>query len=183
MNLLQKSVLSIVGVAIIVGLYGGYKFLFSSTQTQVSIGSPAGTSFNTAKIAAIAVNLANTGANGTTTSLSNADASDRYVTSVEMGCEGVGTSQTAYSGTGLANLTLTVGTTSTSAPAAFPAGFNKVGGVSYNISTSTPNMLLSSTTGGVSTTSIIWGAGTNMTFFMNATNTALCSVGVKYIAS
>lgn len=177
---MTKSVFAVLG-AVVIGLaiVGGY---FYPKFAAVG-GSSAGTTFNTAKFAGAVASLASAGANGTTTSILNTDAFDRIVLDVEAGCEGVGSSKTAYTGTGLANLFVTVGTTSTAAPAAFPSGFNVVGGVNYNISTSTPNTLLASSTAGVSTTSIIWSAGSYLTYFTNATNTAACTFGSRYMGS
>lgn len=169
----------------VVGAFAGIVAFFNFSPFRDAVvalgGSPSGTTFSTAKTAYLALNLANVGTNGTSTSITNTDANDRIVKSVDIGCVNVGTSRTAYTGAGLANLFFTLGTTTTSAPAAYPAGFNKIGGVDYNLSTSTPNTLVASSTAGVSTTSLVWAAGSSLTVFSNATNTATCTAGVTYM--
>lgn len=176
---LKSLIAFVVAAGITLAIYGAY--LYPKAAQQTAGTSAAGSTFGTGKTAYAAINLANPGANGTSTSISNPDANDRIVRSIDIGCEGVGTSKAAYSGGGLANLLFTFGTTSDSAPASYPAGFNKIGGVDYAVSTSTPNTGLASTTMGVSSTSIVWTAGSNLTIFTNATNTASCTAGVTYM--
>lgn len=179
---MTKYLLAFIGVVVIAGaIYGAYLY----PKVQILVGSPAGTTFGTSKFAAVAVNLANTGANGTSTSILNTDASDRYPVSVDIACEGVGTSQTAYSGTGLAALTLSVATSSTANPNS-NANTNYVGAATLAIPTSTTQVAISSSTAalpGNTRSGVVWGAGSYMTFTFNATNTAACSVGVKYIGA
>jgi len=176
---------SAIAFGVVAGVFGLAAFLgyspFLKVVQQAIGGSSSGSTFTTAKTAYVAINLASAGANGTSTSILNGDSQDRVVKGVDVACGGVGTSKTAYAGAGLANLFFTLGTTSTSAPAAYPAGFNKIGGVDYNLSTSTPNTLIASSTAGVSTTSIVWATGSYLTIFSNATNTATCTAGVTYI--
>ncbi len=175
------AVLSVMGALAFFGLSP-----YGKTVVKQVFGSPAGSTFGTAKFAAVAINLASPGANGTSTSIQNTDTSDRYVTDIKVGCEGVGTSQTAYTGTGLSALTLTVGTTSTAAPAAVPSN-NIVGNGTLTIATTTANFTVASSTApapnGITQVNNIWGAGMFMTFATNATNTAKCSVGVGYIGA
>lgn len=177
-------------IAFVTAIVMGAIFLVFAPKgsTIVTAGSsPQGTTVNSAKFAgASGVALATPGANATSTSILNTDANDRLITGIRMSCEKVGTSQTAYTGAGLATWQITVGTTSTAAPAATPVGFNEVGGVSYVISTSTPNFALATTTpqvGGLSSTTVVWAAGSNLTFFSNATNTAICTLGADYVQS
>lgn len=177
---MNKIIIAVLAVLILSGLGAWY---WHSQHSQLAGASPSGATFGDSKQAAVVVNLANPGANGTSTSLLNTDSNDRYVTSVELGCENVGTSLTAYTGTGLANLLLSVGTTTTAAP----ASFNGFANVAQNIklSTSTVNLEVSSTTLALATSSLaaVWPTNTYMTFFFNATNTAACTVGVKYLGS
>ena len=143
--------------------------------------SPAGSTFGDAKQAMIAINLAAPGANATSTSILNSDGNDRFITSEEVSCEGVGTSKTAYTGAGLASLTLTVATSSTAAPAS-NANSNTLPVIT--IATSTAYFGIASSTVGApgnSSVSNVWAANSDLTFTANATNTALCTVGVKYI--
>lgn len=192
MTTLTKSTLALIGAVIIGGfIWGAYQY----PKAALLAGSSAGTTFNTAKIAAVAVNLASVGANGTSTSILNSDAFDRYVTGVRTACVGVGTSKTAYSGAGLAALTLSIGTSSTAAPAAVPT--NLVASP-LTIATSTGYFAVSSSTvGNLATTSVsgavgitgitsdnfVWLTGSYITFATNATNTATCVFGVDYMGS
>lgn len=145
--------------------------------------STAGTTFSTEKIGAVAINLANPGANGTSTSVLNSDANDRFVTAVKLGCENVGTSNTAYTGTGLISLQLTIGTTTTSAPATIPTNKNLLANA-FVVSTSTVNLTVASSSAAFGNQlSTLWPAGSYMTFWLNATNTATCTIGVSYLGS
>lgn len=179
-------ILSVLGGLAYFGLTPFLKNTESTIVQQLAAGSTAGTTFSTAKFAGVAVNLASAGANGSSTSILNGDAFDRYVSSVKVGCEGMGTSKTAYTGTGLSTLQLTVGTSSASAPAELPKAFSNVG-ASMIIPTSTANYAFASTTSGYnlasSTNSMVWSSGAYMTFGFNATNTAVCTVGVDYFGS
>lgn len=168
--------------AVVIGaaIWGAYKYPQAVVQ---GTGSAAGVAFNTAKFAGETASLASPGANGTSTSILNSDSSDRYITSVVAACNTVGTSRTAYSGAGLANWNITVATTSTADPAALPSGYNPVLGGVLNISTSTPNTLVASSTAGVSSTTLIWAANSYLTFWSNATNTAACTFGANYVGS
>src|ERR1700694_2136690 len=164
----QKVVLAL-GIALVIT---GVIWFLVNKQAPVMLGSsPVGTSFNDAKVSAIAINLANVGANGTSTSILNTDAGDRYVSSVELACEGVGTSKTAYTGTGLAGLQMNVGTTSTAAPATFVSAMPLASAIAF--ATSTSNFILSSSTLAIATSSnaMVWNANSYMTFNFNATNT------------
>lgn len=167
---------------IILGCVWAYK---ANAPQSVLTGatSPVGSTFNNAKFAGVTISLASPGANGTSTSMLNTDAYDRYVSSFKVGCEGVGTSKTAYAGTGLANLQVSVGTTTTAAPASF-SSFAAIA-LNFNLGTSTTNLLVSSSTLATATSSLaaVWPTNTYMTFFFNATNTAACTIGTEYFGS
>lgn len=164
--------------------------IFSSHQS-VAGSSPSGSTFNTAKFAGIVMNLATPGTNGTTSSILNTDANDRYLTSITEDCEGVGTSKEAYDGAGLPALKLTVSTTTTAVPLQ-PASIFAAPVLNGAVAT-TSNWLVNSTstnpsgyaTGSTASTSIadVWLAGSYLTFWWNATNTAVCTVGAHYNAS
>lgn len=168
--------------AVVIGLaiYGAYQY---PQAVVYNTGSPAGSSFSNMKFAGETASLASPGANGTSTSVLNSDASDRYITRVFAECNTVGTSRTAYSGAGLANWFVTVATTSTADPAALPTGYNPVTGNNLVIGTSTTVSQVASSTAGVATTSNLWAAGSYLTFQSNATNTAACTFGAEYIGS
>lgn len=143
--------------------------------------SPAGSTFNDSKQASVAINLASPGTNGTSTSMINTDGNDRFITSEHAVCEGVGTSQTAYTGTGLASLTLKMATSTTANPTS-NANTNTL--PTITVSTSTPNFGISSSTiatPGNNLVGNVWLAGSPLTITANATNTAVCTVGVSYV--
>lgn len=179
---MTKYILTFVGAVILGGaIYGAYQF---PQVSQLAGTSAQGSTFNTAKFAGIATNLAAPGANATSSSILNTDANDRYITSIKAGCENVGTSKTAYTGAGLASLQLTVATSSSSAPAT-NGNTNSVGGGAVTIGTSTTSYVVSTSTASVGTSNIyaVWLAGSYLTFTTNATNTAVCTFGAEYIAS
>lgn len=136
------------------------------------------------------VNLGAPGSNATTSSIYNGTGNDLFVTHVIVGCQGVGTSKTAYTGAGLASLTVYAATTSTSNPANV-TNANKVGGGNLVIGTSTAQFMEASSTsaglatglGGSNLVNNIWPASSYMTFTTNATNTAVCTFGVGVTSS
>lgn len=177
----MKNIL--IGAVILVAILaiaGGYEY----PKPYSSFGvSPSGSTFREAKFAAVAANLAAPGANGTSSSVLNTDTADRFVTGVRAACEGIGTSQTAYTGTGLAALTFSVATSSTAAPASLsPTNY-----VAQNltIATATIATSLASSTSATNNTGLaaVWHPGEYMTFLTNATNTATCTLGVDYIGA
>lgn len=176
-----KTLLKIVGsIVLVIAIIGGYIY---PKVVKLAGTSPSGATFGDQKIAMVAVNLANPGANGTSTSILNTDSNDRYVESSRVGCENVGSSKTAYSGTALAALQFSVGTSSTAAPTSIvPFAFVAS---AVNLSTSTGSVFFASSTLATATSSLaaIWPTNTYMTFTFNATNTATCTVGVSYFGS
>lgn len=183
-------VVGLVSGALVAGLVLSYQKEKTTYVTNtVASASPVNTTFNTAKFAGI-VSVPATGT-ATSSSILNSDSNDRYVTNVRVGCASIGTSLTAYSGAALATLTLTVGTTSSSAPANVSLWSTVA---KFVVPTSSPAFVLSTTTtpvaaggagAGTATTTmaLVWNAGTYMTFAWNATNTAACTVGVDYLGS
>ncbi len=174
-----KVLITLVCVAIL----GVAVYLFKGPTDNAVATSPAGSTFSTGKSYGVAINLASAGTNGTSTSITNNDASDRYVTGFRVACENVGTSKTAYTGTGLASLQLSIGTTTSAAPATFSSVFPVA--LNYVISTSTVNVVVASSTTQTATSSnaMVWPMGISMTFATNATNTAVCTVAVDTLAS
>lgn len=178
-------------VAVVAAIFTGlviFTFLpKGESANQLAGTSPQGSTFGDPKVAAVAVNLASPGANATSSSILNTDSNDRFVTGWMLNCANVGTSKTAYTGAGLANLTMYVGTTSASAPATTGAttAFWTPVISAYNVPTSTLSFAMGSSTSvsATSTLAALWPAGSYMTFIFNATNTAACTVGVNYIGS
>lgn len=161
-------------------LYGAYQYPAPSTSPTVSGTGTAGTTQNTAKYAGVVMTPST--ASATSTTITNNDGTDRYIISTELGCEGLGTSLTAYTGAGLAALTLGVATSSSASPTQYKPTI-QVG--SITIATSVPPFLFASSSAITATTSYaaVWAAGSSMQFAFNATNTATCTVGVHYISS
>jgi hypothetical protein len=188
----MKSNLIVGGIAVL-SLLGALAFFgltpFGKTIVQQMVGaSPAGTTSQTAKFAGVVANLLTIGANGTSSSILNGDANDRYITSIDAGCEGLGQSNTTAGGA-LANLLMKAATTSTANPPAI-TNTNLIGVGQTTIGTTTGNFVsASSTAAGTSGSSgstlvnNIWAAGSYLTFTVNATNTAACTFGVKYFSS
>jgi hypothetical protein len=170
----------ILGLIILVGLVEVIAgvYLFTKPDTYIVGNSPVGTEFGTAKLASINWSLAS--ASATTTSLYNNDRNDRVITDSFLACDTVGTSQTAYTGAGLAALTLKAATTTTAAPA-IVSNTNLALNVSA-VATSSVNVYVASSTEPAATMNRIWPAGSYLSFFTNATNTAQCITGVHYLA-
>lgn len=178
------GILAVLGAATFFGYSPFLKLVTNVSQNFSS--SPSGTTFNTAKFAGIVANMASPGANATSSSILNGDANDRFITSVDYGCEGVGQSN-SISGGGLASLSFKVATTSTASPIAL-SNTNILNTSAFFIGTSTTIFLVASSTAGIGNTNsasstLIWPTGTYLTFYTNATNTAVCTFGVKYIGS
>lgn len=179
---LKPAIAVVLAAVIALAIVGAYQYPKTEVITSTS---PQGGTTTTAHFYSVAVNLATPGANATSSSVFNSSSNDYYVSSIKGGCENIGTSKTAYTGTGLAALTLSVATSSTAAPIG-NANANIVGNTTITIGTSTSQFAVSSSTLaslGTPSPSIIWGAGTYMTFTFNATNTAACTVGVEAFSS
>ncbi len=158
-----------------VAFFGMSPFIHEVVQ-QMQVGSTSGTG-NTYHAATFAFNP--TTAAATTSSIVNGDAQDRIVTAAYVSCSGVGSSNTAYTGAGLANLTFTMATTAASAPAAL---VNVAYVLQQNVATSTVDTQVASTSISKFATgnAIRWQAGSYMSISSNATNTAACTVTVPY---
>lgn len=173
-----KILAAVVLVAAGIGI--GY-WLFH--HASVSFGSPSGTNFSDPKIASFSISPL--GAAATTTYITNTDGSDRWIDgNAVVACTGVGSSQTYLTGTGLASWTLKAATTSSSV-SGLGANTNFV--LNMTLATSSATLDFASTTlivGSALGTSLYdWGAGTNLAFNFNATNTAACIIKVPYTQS
>lgn len=176
---MTKYILTFIGAVLLGGaLYGAYLY----PQASQLVGSSAGTTFSTAKIATVVMSPSAAGANATTSSILNTDASDRKIETFVADCSGVGTSQAVNTGGGLASagFIVSAATTSTSVPTVV----TNTNALTLPISTSTPD---SYNIVGNATTTValnrVWASGSYLTFQFNATNTASCIIGVNYLAS
>lgn len=184
MNNYLKAVL----VVVVLGAITWAGLTYPKALHSVGVASPVATTFNDAKVAVI--NFNPLAAPATTTSILNTDATDRIIVSAFSYCQGMGTSGSP-GGTGvIPAVTLQAATTSTAAPVNISTLTNFV--FNTTIATSTvvtgntvlPSQYQASTTPPVlGDIGRIWKAGSYLTFFVNATNTAACQVGVTYLGS
>ena len=188
---MRNIIFGVIGIGAVLGALAFFNITpFRTIVQNVIAGSPSGTTSSIANFAGIVINLANPGSNATTSSILNGDAGDRYITSIKVGCEGVGSSNTAYTGAGLASLQFKFATSATAQPISL-TNTNLIGGAALTISTSTVTYTIASSTAGVVGTGTtgnpsivnIWPAGTYVAFSSNATNTASCTIGVDYFNS
>lgn len=148
----------------------------TNTTQYVNSGSPAGTTFNTAKVAAI--NFAPASSAASSTSIYNGDASDRVITTTFVSCKGAigqgGSFQAAT--TTLANLGLGSNT-------------NYIASSTATTTTLSSNFYIATSTGGPPTYMVqIWPAATYVTFVAVGTSytglqLSTCTAGVNYLAS
>lgn len=165
-----------VAIAILAGVISGY--LLTHKDLSVSAISTAGTTGSTGKYLSQTMSLADS--TGTTTSIFNPFGRDIAVRSVDVMCQGVGTSQTAYTGAGLSALNIEIATSSTNTITGNVAQINTNYLGNINISTSTVNSYIASSTEGVLVgTSRIIPSGTYAIISSNATNTAACAIGLS----
>lgn len=165
-------------VAGLLAFFGLTPFGKTIVHQMVAGASPAGTTFNSAKIAAVSMVPLSAGA--TSTSILNNDANIRWMAGFGMAaCTGVGTSNTFPStGTGLAAWSVQAATTSV--PNNGLQG-NTNYAMNLTIPTSTPVENISTST--PSAQWGLWAPGTYMTFTTNATNTAACVFEMDYVSS
>lgn len=172
---------TIAGIIVIIGAILTLAAVVFFYETRVSFGaSPTGSTFTAEQQASVTVNFAT----ATSTFIQNVSGNDYYVTATKILCNGVGSSNTPYTGTGLASWQFTVGTSSTNV-AGFT--FHPYAGtmVNFAVATATPQLIVASSTLATATSSIpsIWPAGSFMEFQSNATNTAVCTIGVNVTGS
>lgn len=165
----------IIGVVVVAAVLGALAFFgltpFGKEAVTEISGSPAGSTFNTAKVAAINFTPATPAASST--SLLNTDSSARYIQSGFASCSGVtgqGGTFTAATTT-IPNLGVQGNTNSAETIIA-----TTTAGAQFMYSAS-------STEGVISQTSRVWPSGTYLTFVDSNTNTGICTVGVDYLGS
>jgi hypothetical protein len=164
-------------VAILALVWFTFPRLSKAASPQGAVYTAAGT------FDGIVVSLSAPGANATSSSILNTTGNDLYVTGEKVECENVGTAKTAYTGTGLAAQTVTIATSSAATPA---TNSNTNTLPIMTIATTTTQFGISSSTQGTPGNGLIsnvWAAGSYMTFFVNATSTATCTLGVDVVGS
>lgn len=161
----------IIGIIAVLAIAGSYYVGFMYPTASVSVGSPVGTTFNTAKVAQ--VNMVPSTSAATTSSIYNGSGNGYWIYTPYANCSNV--NQTAS--TSLAHLTVTVATSSV-ANEGIEGNANTA---TVNVSTST---YFSANTGSApSAVSAYWASGSYLTFAFNATISAQCTVGVYYQGS
>ncbi len=175
---MNKITLGILSLLVAGAIVGSYFFPQNLNKIEQVSGTTSG-SGSTQHTATFAFNP--TSSSATTSSVQNFDSQDRVVTGpVTVSCSGIGTSKTAFTGAGLANLTFQIASTSALAPAAL-GNTNYV--LNMNFGTSTVDNQIASSTPINSATgnAIRWPSGAYLTISSNATNTAACVVGIPYV--
>ncbi len=174
---MKNTPIVVVFVLLAIIAIGGYFYPVPASQV---VSSGLGSTFGTAKIAAI--NMSPVNGSATSSSILNTDASDRWIQSGFGSCTGVGTSQAFLGSAGLAALLIQAATTSANASAGAGLAGNVNLGLNLTVSTSTTNSNNASSTVPVAVSGR-WPSGSYLTFNFNATNTAACVVGVNYVPS
>ncbi len=144
-----------------------------NTVIQQVAGSSAGTTFNTAKTAAIVfAPISNT---ASTTSVYNGDSSDRIIKDAHITCTGANFT----AANSLAQVTFSAATTAVSS---LGLQRNPNPALSTTVATSGAEVYVATST--QNTNARRWASGSYLTFLTNATSTGLsCVVGVDYIAT
>lgn len=169
-------------IVAVVAIIGGYFYPGGSSTIVNSFGaaSPTGSTFNNAKIAMATVDLSAVA--GTSTAILNGDVSDRIVSEGLFDCNTVGTSRTFSTGAGLSALTFTI---STSSSATNNTNVNTNYILQTDVATTSTELYSASGTPGLTGTAAIrrWATGSYLIIGSNATNTANCTIGVKYFGT
>lgn len=177
---MNKSIIY-AGVAVLLVGFGLGYLAFGGDNVLSTVSTSNDTKFSSAKIAE--TGFAPADGSATSTSILNTDSTDRVVTGAFYYCNDLGTSKTAYTGTGLANLIFSIATTST-ANTAIVSNSNYL--LRSNVATTSAGASVyvsSTTTPFPDDSGRLWASGSYITVFSNATNTADCVAGVTYLAS
>ncbi len=168
----NKIVVGGVLVALVLSVIGIFTPA-STAVTQLVSGSSAGSTFNTAKTAAIV--FAPTSNTASTTSVYNGDSSDRIIKDAHITCTGANFTAS----NSLAQVTFSAATTAVSS---LGLQRNPNPALSTTVATSASDVYVASST--QNTNARRWASGSYLTFLTNATSTGLsCVVGVDYIAT
>ena len=182
MSTSTKSFLAFAVVGAVAGLVAFFGLSpFGKEVVQQIAGSSTGTTFNTAKVAAVV--MSPTTSSATSTSILNTDASDRIILDNFVSCAGATTTAFGADSLGLATWKWGAATTSGAAPQ--PSILNSVNAaMNINVATGTYDAYTASSTYTAVYTRR-WAAGSYLTFQTNGTTTPSlsCVAGVHYIGS
>lgn len=174
----MKTTLFVVGIIVLMGVAVlGFARITNDESVAVT-ASPAGATFNTARVAAININPIDI--TSTSSSMLNSDANDRIVTDAFVTCSGLVTTMSGMSGA-VADFRWLAATSSTAAP--IPAITNVFAAMNMAVATSTSDGYAATTTY-TSPFSRRWNTGTYLVFQANATSSAAtCQAGVHYLST
>lgn len=168
--------LKVFGLIVLIAVIAGAYF-YPRANSFLGAVAPAGTT--AAQKGWVSVDFALS--TGSSTSVLNTDSFDRYVTDTVAYCQGLGTMLT-NTGAGVANLTLQVATTTSSAQG-LQGSTQYVANVTIATTTNNGTTFVSTTTAPVNGDyGRLWPTGTYLTYQFNATSTnAFCTVGSSYV--
>ncbi len=173
----MPTYLKIIGALVVVAAIAG-AYLYPQASTIV--GSSTGSTFSTAKVASIVMApISNT---STSTSILNADASNRLVLDAGVVCPSGLTNMFAGNALGVATFNWYAATSAVAAPTVSIAGAT-FAAMNITVATSSPAGATATSTY-TNTYARIWNAGSYMVFQTNATSSgAICVPYVHYLAS
>lgn len=169
---MKTKLVLVVGALVVVVLLGAVLLTGLGVLGGVATSS-AGRTVNAGDTATIV--MVPSSASATSTSIQNTDGKDRAIESTVVACSGLSTADTAVSA-----LVLKAATSSTAAPATI-TNTNLV--LSTQVATSSSDLFVASTTPGSTAAAAnrIWAAGSYLSFSLNATSTATCTLGVHFV--
>lgn len=176
---MTKTNLIVCGVILAIAVVGAY-FYPNQAAAPATVSSSAGTTFNSAKIAAVNITPSTSSATSSG-ALYNSDSSARWIRGGFASCTGAGTSYVwpNTNATGLASLAFNAATSSSASNLGMPPQ-----NLAMSINVATTSLFSNNSTSTINgNVQGYWPAGTYLVITANATNTAACTVGVYYFAS
>lgn len=184
---MKNVLLSVLVIGAVLGTFAFFNVSPFRSVIEQAVGSAVGSTFNTAKIAAVDMSPATNAA--TSTSILNTDASARWVEGAIVACTGIQNAFTNTTGTGLASYLLQAATTSV---ANLGSQGNTNLAVNLTVATGTTGAAVfsysatstaSAGTSAPNPVAFYWAPSTYLTFTFNATSTGACIVKTSYIPS
>jgi len=172
MTTFSKSLLAFAVVGALAGIVAFFNVSPFRSAIEQLAGSAAGTTFQTAKVAA--VNFAPATSAASSTSILNSDAGNRYITDTFLDCLGA-------NGQGFQTIQ---GATTSVASLGLQGSINYFASTTATTTAAANNMYVStSTEGALGSETRVWGAGSYITFVVSSTNSGACTAGVHYLQS
>lgn len=171
MTTTTKGIIAVVGaVVLVLFVWGAYQY---PKEVQLTAGSSAGSTFQSAKIAEVVSDATYTGASTTLGYVLNGDASDRVVIDAGAFCTGLASASSAVN---IYNFRAGTSTNVFNIPSATNLAMN------VTLASSTSQRYVATSTYLGSGIQQVWATGTYMVFTINATTSATCTPFVHYIA-